>query len=124
MFTISKEFAFSASHQLHGLPKGHQCGRLHGHNYVVEVELQAPYLDPTGFVLDYGALAPFKDWLDATYDHKHLNEFMEQPTAEVMAHSMHGVAERLLDGVPKTAPWRVSAVRVRETPKTCAEYRP
>lgn len=125
MFTITKEFAFSASHQLHGLPDGHQCGRLHGHNYVVEVELQARTVDDTGFVLDYGALAPFKDWLDATYDHRHLNDFLTQPTAEVMAEALHGVATELLGrAYGHNVPWRVSAVRVRETPKTCAEYRP
>lgn len=39
MFRITKEFHFSASHQLTGLPEDHQCARLHGHNYIVEVEL-------------------------------------------------------------------------------------
>ncbi len=34
MFTITKEFHFSASHQLSHLPEDHQCARLHGHNYV------------------------------------------------------------------------------------------
>lgn len=124
MFTITKEFAFSASHQLHGLPDGHQCGRLHGHNYVVEVELQAPRLDATGFVLDYGELAPFKTWLDDNYDHRHLNDFLAQPTAEVMARTMYDVATELLARAHgHNVAWRVSAVRVRETPKTCAEYR-
>lgn len=125
MFTITKEFAFSASHQLHGLPDGHQCGRLHGHNYVVEVELESMHLDPTGFVLDYGALSPFKSWLDGTYDHRHLNDFLDQPTAEMMAHSMYHVAVELLRNTYGTDhDWVVAAVRVRETPKTCAEYRP
>lgn len=125
MFTVTKEFAFSASHQLHGLPPGHQCGRLHGHNYVAEVELQAEHLDPTGFVLDYGELAPFKMWLDGTYDHRHLNDFLAQPTAEAMAEAMFHVAHKLLTQLHGADhAWRVSAVRVRETPKTCAEYRP
>ena len=38
-FAISKEFHFSASHRLEGLHDGHPCGRMHGHNYVVEIEL-------------------------------------------------------------------------------------
>ncbi|RWP82168.1 MAG: 6-carboxytetrahydropterin synthase QueD, partial [Mesorhizobium sp.] len=41
MFHISKEFHFSASHQLTSLPPNHQCARLHGHNYVVVVQLSA-----------------------------------------------------------------------------------
>ncbi|HBU96439.1 6-pyruvoyl trahydropterin synthase family protein, partial [Thalassospira lucentensis] len=40
MFTITKQFAFSASHQLAGLDADHPCSRLHGHNYIVEVELK------------------------------------------------------------------------------------
>ena len=45
MYTISKDFAWSASHVLDGLPKGHQCGRLHGHNYVARIELSGHTLD-------------------------------------------------------------------------------
>lgn len=53
---ITKEFGFSASHQLGGLAENHQCARLHGHNYVVELELSAAReaLTPPGFVRDYG----------------------------------------------------------------------
>jgi 6-pyruvoyltetrahydropterin/6-carboxytetrahydropterin synthase len=40
MYTIAKRFAFSASHVIGGLSVDHPCGRLHGHNYEVEVSLQ------------------------------------------------------------------------------------
>ena len=43
MYTIAKQFTFSASHQLDHLPEDHQCARLHGHNYVVEIVLSAPF---------------------------------------------------------------------------------
>lgn len=126
MFTITKEFAFSASHQLHGLPDGHQCGRLHGHNYVVEVELSGDELDQHGFVVDYGELGPFKTWLDDNWDHRHLNDVVTgQPSAELMARLLFALAVSMLcnlDGWDTR--WQVTAVRVRETPKTCAEYRP
>ena len=52
MYRISKEFSFSASHRLLGLPDGHPCARLHGHNYRVEVELSAADLNRYGFVRD------------------------------------------------------------------------
>jgi 6-pyruvoyltetrahydropterin/6-carboxytetrahydropterin synthase len=123
VFTIRKTFEFSASHVLAGLPEGHQCGRLHGHNYVVELELQASVLDGTGFVLDYGELAPFKRWVDEHLDHRHLNDVFEvNPTAEAMAEFLHGLAIGVLP-IEGTG-IRVSAVAVRETPKTWAEYRP
>lgn len=124
MFTISKRFDFSASHVLEGLPEGHQCGRLHGHNYSVELELRGQVLNGHGFVHDYGELAPFKRWLDDTLDHRHLNDLVSfQPSAELLAEWLHDVAVALLDA-SKNGSWRVSAVRVHETPKTCAEYRP
>ena len=60
MFSISKRFSFSASHQLGHLPEGHPCARLHGHNYDVEVEIQSPCLDDRGFCqVDYGELKTF-----------------------------------------------------------------
>lgn len=119
MFTISKRFSFSASHQLGDLPPEHPCGRLHGHNYEVEVELAGEDLDQTGFVLDYGALGPVRAFLDATLDHRHLNDVLQQPTAELLARWLFQHARQLLpDGAP------LSGVGVSETPKTWAWYRP
>jgi hypothetical protein len=71
MYTITKQFHFSASHVIEGLPEGHPCARLHGHNYIVELVLQAPTLDRIGFVVDYGDLRPFKQLLDTELDHRH-----------------------------------------------------
>lgn len=127
MFTDVKAFAFSASHQLHGLPEGHQCGRGHGHNYVVELELTGETLDAYGFVLDYGELAPFKAYIDRNLDHRHLNDVYDfQPSAELLARHLYDTAAVLLkDKIDRQpAGTRIAAVRVRETPKTCAEYRP
>lgn len=117
MFRISKEFHFSASHRLDHLPPDHQCARLHGHNYVVVVELAAPALNADGFVRDYQELAPLKAYIDATFDHRHLDDVMEGPsTAENLARHLYDWCRARW---PETA-----AVRVSETPKTWAEYRP
>jgi 6-pyruvoyltetrahydropterin/6-carboxytetrahydropterin synthase len=118
---ISKQFAFSASHQLSGLHPDHPCGRLHGHNYVVEVRLSADTLDTTGFVLDYGALAPFSEWIDRTLDHRHLNDvFNVQPSAENLAWLLAGQVEALIPARPGVQ----VAVGVSETPKTWAWWTP
>lgn len=134
MFKIAKSFEFAASHVLSGLPIDHQCGRLHGHNYVVDVELSAEFLDSTGFVLDYGELKPVKAWIDSTLDHRHLNEVMGelQPSAEILAKWIHAEVVEILcleHGHEPRGPfgaglWWVSAVRVHETSKTVAEYFP
>jgi len=120
MLTISKQFHFSANHQLDHLPADHQCARMHGHNYIIEIELSATpdVLTPAGFVRDYGDLGEFKKWIDAELDHRHLNDVLPDmnPSAENIS---IWVFEQWAGRIPE-----MSAVRVSETPKTWAEYRP
>lgn len=118
MYRITKEFHFSASHQLSHLAPEHQCARLHGHNYIVVVELAAHGLNEDGFVRDYHDLSILKRYIDDTLDHRHLNEVFGhgKVTSEYLAkHFFDWCKERF----PET-----SAVRVSETPKTWAEFRP
>ncbi len=118
MYRITKEFHFSASHQLSHLPADHQCARLHGHNYIVVVELAAAELDADGFVRDYSDLSILKRYIDDTLDHRHLNDVFghEKVTSEFLArHFFEWCRERFPE---------ISSVRVSETPKTWAEYRP
>lgn len=118
-YIISKDFTFAASHQLNGLPDTHKCARLHGHNYVVRIELTGA-LDEVGFVLDYGELGVIGMLLD-DLDHRHLNDlFSFNPTAELLAEWLWREAVRYLPA----GSWRVSGVGVSETPKTWAWYRP
>lgn len=119
MYRISKEFHFSAAHQLHGLRPGHPCGRVHGHNYIVRVTLKGRALNEHGFLLDYNDLKPFGQWLDDMLDHQNLNDVLPmQPTAENMARTfvaaLRGVVQ-IPDGV-------AVSVAVSETPKTWAEW--
>lgn len=128
MYTISKEFHFSASHILYGLDDGHPCGRLHGHNYVIIVELQSQSLNETGFVKDYRELDPIKRFIDDELDHRHLNDILDptlpkrvplfpgNPSAENMARVLFYVFQHLVPDV------KISAVTVKETPKTAARY--
>ena len=117
MYTISKRFTFSASHIIEGLPAGHQCSRLHGHNYIVEVVLAAEQLDAVGFVVDYGELKPLKQIIDGELDHRHLNDVLSGAT------TAEAIAKFLFDRARALWPQTV-AVRVSETPATWAEYRP
>ncbi|HET9804830.1 MAG TPA: 6-carboxytetrahydropterin synthase [Candidatus Acidoferrum sp.] len=76
MYTITETFAFSASHMIGDLPPGHPCGRLHEHNYEVEVVLQSATLDGVGYVRDYHELSALKIFLDENVDHRHLNDVL------------------------------------------------
>lgn len=123
MYEISKRFTFDAAHQLVGLPDWHKCSRMHGHTYTVEVQLTSDTVDDVGMVMDYGLLAPVKNWLDAHLDHRVLNDVLPDnltPTAENLARYLHGVVGALLD-LPDSV---LAAVGVSETPATWAWWRP
>lgn len=117
VYEIRKAFAFSASHQLEGLPADHPCSRLHGHNYLVEVVLAARELSPPGFVVDYRELDALKAMIDADLDHRHLNDVpgLGSTTAETIA---AWLLAWCLERWPETV-----EVRVAETPKTWASAR-
>jgi 6-pyruvoyltetrahydropterin/6-carboxytetrahydropterin synthase len=122
-FRISKDFAFSASHQLAGLPIEHKCARLHGHNYVIKIVLQG-ITNEVGFVVDYAELDAVKLWIDAYLDHRclgclqtepdHDHPMEENPTAENLAFL---VFNRFWEQFPE-----MIEVGVSETPNTWAVY--
>ena len=115
MYRIAKQFHFSASHIIEGLPETHKCSRLHGHNYHVELILESETLNQFGFIVDYNDLKPFKDLIDNELDHRHLNDVLQGPTsAEAIAKYLYLKARSM---------WpQVKLVRVKETEKTWAEY--
>lgn len=115
MFSITKEFTFEAAHHLPHLPEGHKCARPHGHGYRVLVELEAYQLNEQGFVVDYGDLAPLREYLDTEVDHRDLNQLFDFPTtAENLARHLYAWCK---------ARWpQTVAVSVSETAQTWATY--
>lgn len=84
---IYKVFTFEAAHQLPNVPKGHKCGRLHGHSFRVTVFVAAPVDERSGWVMDFAEIkATFAPILDRL-DHHYLNEIagLENPTSENLA---------------------------------------
>jgi 6-pyruvoyltetrahydropterin/6-carboxytetrahydropterin synthase len=84
---LYKEFRFEAAHHLPNVPEGHQCGRLHGHSFRVEVHVSGPVDAYTGWVIDFADIkSAFKPILDRL-DHYYLNEIegLENPTSENIA---------------------------------------
>ena len=117
MYRISKEFHFSASHQLLNLPEGHKCAGLHGHNYVVLLELASDKLDASGFIIDVYELRALKAYIDDVFDHAHLNDVMD------LSPSTENLAKHFYDWCKARWP-QTAAVRVSETSKIWAEFRP
>jgi len=67
--TVAKEYlTFSAAHFI--TLAGHQCERLHGHNYRVGVTVAGGVDPESGFVVDFGVIKQIVKPLIAEVDHR------------------------------------------------------
>ena len=112
--SVTRSFRFEAAHQLPWHPG--KCRDLHGHSYRLDVTVEGP-VGPQGIVLDFDEL---KDVVErevvARYDHRYLNELMDNPTAELVAHHIWKTLE--------AAGLRLTCVRLWETESSMVEVRP
>ena len=84
---IFKEFRFEAAHLLPNVPEGHKCGRLHGHSFRVELHVEGPVGEESGWVADFAELKQAFAPLYEQLDHYYLNDIdgLENPTSENLA---------------------------------------
>ena len=108
---IGKMYTFSASHFLPNVEDGHPCKRLHGHNYKVEIEARGKIDEKMGWMMDFYELDKTMKPIIEILDHHHLNDVLNNPTAEELAHW-------ILDKYPVKILYKV---RVWETDKCYAE---
>jgi 6-pyruvoyltetrahydropterin/6-carboxytetrahydropterin synthase len=121
MFTVFKDYVFSAGHAIRGHRGG--CQNLHGHNYRVRVHVGSRSLDELGMVIDFADLKRIVDDVLGRFDHAVLNDippFDERnTTAELLAEYVcQEVAGRLPAGR------EVRRVEIWETESSCAVYEP
>ena len=117
MFTISKTWRFSASHQILTLETGHPCRRLHGHNYEITFRFSRGELDEHGFVVDFTQLhKTIGFWVDKVLDHRHLNDVPGIGTISSEGIAIYAYSQWALH-LPS-----LIAVRVSEGGSTWAEY--
>ncbi|AIY90682.1 6-carboxytetrahydropterin synthase QueD [Geoglobus acetivorans] len=69
---------FSAAHSI---PGHERCGRLHGHNFRVEVEIEGDVRE-NGMVMDFYDLKKHLREVLSEFDHRILNEIIDIPTSE------------------------------------------
>ena len=113
---------FSSSHQL--LNYGGKCESLHGHNFLVEVEVKGKKLEPdTGMLMDFKELKNKLAGVLDELDHKHLNEheyFRKiNPSSENLAKFIYDRLKFLLPGNKVELVW----VMVAEKDSSRAYYR-
>ena len=123
MFELTIIEEFEAAHRLPDYDG--KCCRLHGHNWRVEVSVRGTELDSSGLLIDFKVLKSHVAEVLSTLDHYYLNETeafaQKPPTAEHIAKYVYealAAHQALPDRV------RVYAVRVWESPRSCASYMP
>ena len=131
MIRLSQKFEFAASHRLHDAQLSDEENRAlygkcnnalgHGHNYEVQVTVEA---DPSAPPVDVARLELMVDEaVIRPFDHKYLNAEVPEfagvnPSVENIARAAH---DRLKPRLA-AAGVRLASVTVWETPKTWCEY--
>nr|WP_157990704.1 6-carboxytetrahydropterin synthase QueD [Candidatus Erwinia haradaeae] len=117
MITLFKDFKFEAAHYLPYVPNGHKCGNLHGHSFVVRLEVSAEINPRTGWVMDFSDIKLAFHPLYTQLDHANLNQIsgLENPTSEVLA---VWICQKIKPILPA-----LSAVTVQETCNSGCIYR-
>ena len=113
---IFKVFTVEAAHRLPHVPEGHNCARLHGHSFRIELHLSGPVHPQAGWVMDFADVkAAFKPIYERL-DHHYLNDIpgLENPTSEQLAKWIWDQAKPLLP--------LLSAIVVHETCTSGCRY--
>lgn len=109
--SVTCTFTFEAAHRLAWHPG--KCRNLHGHSYRLDVTVAGP-VDTNGVVIDFDDLTAIVDrHVVGQWDHRDLNEIIDNPTAELLAHRAWELLASA--GLP------VAGLRLWETPASCVE---
>ena len=127
MYTISKKIEIAGAHRLN-LPYGSPCIRLHGHNWIIEVEVSCETLTESGMVIDFKYLKEAMiNVIKKPLDHQNLNDVSElrglNPTAENLAKWIAEKMQKYLIG-QRPIFLAVSKVSVQESEGNVACYIP
>lgn len=117
--SITKLYTFEACHYLPHYSG--PCHNLHGHSYKVEVTVSGEVKEEgynKGMIMDLKQLKSVIELYFGNLDHSMLNDYYQNPTAEVMAVDMFNKLSKTL-----TSTYGVTLEKVKlwETSTGCAE---
>jgi 6-pyruvoyltetrahydropterin/6-carboxytetrahydropterin synthase len=121
MYRVSIETHFDSAHQLNGYPG--VCGRLHGHRWRVQVEVETDQLDSVGIGVDFKELSAWTDSILGRFDHQYLNEV---PPFDGMNPTAENISKYLFEELARLLPVavRMSKITVWESDKYAVSYSP
>jgi len=131
-YSVTKRLDFCYGHRL--MDYDGVCRHLHGHNALVEIDIQADELDHRHMVVDFSDVKRLvKAWVDRELDHKMILR-RDDPLVAVL--QAQGEPLFLIDGNPtaerlakliydqaRSLGFNVVEVRFWETPTSAATYR-
>ncbi len=111
---LEAEFHFAAAHRLPFYDG--PCFRMHGHNYRLIVAIEGTPDAKSGMVMDFVEIErTVRKYVLDVCDHQTLNDFLPNPTAELIAQWMWGQLAPNLRGLCE--------LRLHETPEYAVVYR-
>jgi 6-pyruvoyltetrahydropterin/6-carboxytetrahydropterin synthase len=119
-YTLKVVSDFAAAHSLRNYPG--DCSRLHGHNWRLEVEVQASKLDELGMAIDFKTVKQLTKKVSDELDHGFLNEIPPFDTINPTAENIAAYIYRRLGEEINEPRVRVHAVTVWETERACVRY--
>ncbi len=120
MYELMIETTFSSAHQLRGY-KG-KCEDLHGHNWKVNIYVQADMLNEIDLAIDFHELKRYTNEVVEQLDHGFLNEIF--PFTEINP-SSENIAKWIFDSLKKKVEGEhisLTAVTVWESDTASATY--
>jgi 6-pyruvoyltetrahydropterin/6-carboxytetrahydropterin synthase len=124
MYKLSKRIEVAGSHQLNGLDYESPCENLHGHNWIIVVEVEGLYLNSNGMLIDFKHIKDVVNLLDHTDINKYFNP--QNPTAENIARWLCLEIQDRIDVIWKNsgAAPTVTKISVQESEGNIACYIP
>ena len=120
MFKLVVKKEFSSAHILNGHPG--DCKRMHGHNWLVEAEVQGNNTNEIGMVIDFKDIKNNLQEIISMLDHQILNDlepFVDRnPTAENISKYIY----KELSNNINTDNIKVSKIKLWETNNSAVTY--
>jgi len=112
---------FEAAHCLPNVEEGHKCAGIHGHSWHVRIVIEGKINEKTGWVCDFDDVKKVWKPLWEKLDHSNLNDFIPNPTSELVATWIGEELIKQRSGWGSNVfPDELVSVTVSETPKTGA----
>ncbi|MCK4739782.1 MAG: 6-carboxytetrahydropterin synthase QueD [Deltaproteobacteria bacterium] len=120
MYELTIDTHFAAAHNLRGYEGA--CERLHGHNWIVRVYVQATELDDIDIAIDFKKLKSETNKVIERLDHYYLNKVEPFDKINTTAENISKYLYEEIGKLINDGNVRVSKIKVWESEKAAAAY--